>query len=152
MRKIILLILTFSFSGFIRAQDSTSFNLTFNHLTHYVKDLDRTVEFYTKVLKLNEISNRTKEPGMRWISLGGNMELHLVSIKKQNIIIDTLSHFAFATKYFDAFIKRLDKINIAYSDTNDKPHTYSTRADGVKQLYFQDPDGYWIEVNNIGEK
>jgi hypothetical protein len=21
-------------------------------------------------------------------------------------------------------------------------------ADGVKQIYFQGPDGYWIEVNN----
>ncbi len=80
------------------------------------------------------------------------MELHLVSIKKQNIIIDTASHFAFATKYFDAFIKLLNEKNINYVDANDKPHTYSTRADGVKQLYFQDPDGYWIEVNNIGEK
>ena len=26
-------------------------------------------------------------------------------------------------------------------ETNDRP-------DGVKQVYFQDPDGYWIEVND----
>lgn len=152
MRKIILLILTFSFSGFIRAQDSTSFNLTFNHLCHYVKNLDRTVEFYTKVLKLKEIRNRAKEPGMRWISIGTNIELHLVSIEKQKIVIDTASHFALGTKHFDAFIKLLNEKKINYVDANDKPHTYSIRADGVKQLYFQDPDGYWIEVNNIGEK
>lgn len=152
MRKIILLILTFSFSGFIRAQDSTSFNLTFNHLCHYVKNLDRTVEFYTKVLKLKEISNRAKEPGMRRISIGPNIELHLVSIEKQNIVIDTASHFALGTKYFDVFIKLLDEKKINYVDANDKPHTYSRRSDEVKQLYFQDPDGYWIEVNNIGEK
>ena len=152
MKKIILFILTFSFSVFVQAQKSATFNLTFNHLCHYVKNLDRTVEFYTKVLKLKEISNRAKEPGMRWLSLGGNMELHLVSIKKQNIIIDTASHFAFATKYFDELIKLLNEKNINYLDANDKPHTYSIRADGVKQLYFQDPDGYWIEVNNIGQK
>ncbi len=152
MRKIILLILTFSFSGFIRAQDSTSFNLTFNHLCHYVKNLDRTVEFYIKVLKLKEISNRAKEPGMRWISIGPNIELHLVSIEKQNIVIDTASHFALGTKHFDGFIRLLNEKKINYVDANDKPRTYSIRADGVKQLYFQDPDGYWIEVNNIGEK
>ena len=23
-----------------------------------------------------------------------------------------------------------------------------TRADGVKQIYMQDPDGFWIEVND----
>jgi hypothetical protein len=46
----------------------------------------------------------------------------------------------------------LNERNINYLDANDKPKTYSIRADGVKQLYFKDPDGYWIEVNNIGEK
>jgi len=132
MRKITLLILAFSFPCFLWAQDTTSFSLTFNHLTHYVKDLDRSVEFYTKVLKLKEISNRPKALGMRWISLGGNVELHLVSMEKQNIIIDTASHFAFATKYFNELIKLLNERNINYLDANDKPKTYSIRADGVK--------------------
>ena len=26
--------------------------------------------------------------------------------------------------------------------------TSPVRPDGVHQLYFQDPDGYWIEVND----
>lgn len=151
MRKFILFILTFSFSGFLRAQDDSPFGLTFNHLFFYVKNLDRSVEFYTKVLKLKEISNPTKQAGMRWISLGGNLELHLVSMEKQNIMIDTASHFALATKHFDAVINLLNKKNIKYFDANNKPHAYSIRADGVKQIYFQDPDGYWVEVNNVGE-
>ena len=25
------------------------------------------------------------------------------------------------------------------------------RADGIKQIFFQDPDGYWIEVNSVGK-
>ena len=150
MRKFIVLILTFSFSCFLRAQDDSPFGLTFNHLTFYVKKLDRSVEFYTKVLKLKEISNLARKAGMSWISLGGNLQLHLISMEKQNIMIDTASHFALATKHFDAFINHLNKKNIKYFDTDNKPHTYSIRADGVKQIYFQDPDGYWIEVNNIG--
>ena len=80
------------------------------------------------------------------------MEFHLVSLAKQNIIIDTASHFAIATKYFDQFIKHLNEKNINYLGANDKPHTYSILGDGVKQLYFKDPDGYCIEVNNIGQK
>lgn len=152
MRKIILFIFTFTFFGVLSAQDNKHFGFTFNHLFHYVKNLDHTVEFYTKVLKLKEIRNKAKVPGMRWISLGGNMELHIVSLKNQNIVIDTASHFALATKNFDGFIKHLNKLNINYFDADDKPHTYSIRADGVKQIFFKDPDGYWIEVNNIGEK
>ena len=152
MRHLILLVFTFFFLGFLQAQDNKHFGFSFNHLTHYAKNLDISIEFYTKVLNLKEISNRAKKAGMRWISLGGNRELHLVAIEKQNILIDTASHFALATKYFDAFIKHLNKLNINYVDANDKPHTYSIRADGVKQIYFQDPDGYWVEVNNIEEK
>lgn len=26
------------------------------------------------------------------------------------------------------------------------------RADGIKQVYFQDPDGYRIEVNSVAQK
>ncbi len=39
-------------------------------------------------------------------------------------------------------------MKIAYSDWPGKPNTVNIRADGIKQIYFQDPDGYWLEVNN----
>ena len=64
MKKIILLILAFSFAGFLQAQD-TSFNFTFNHFALSVKDVDRSCEFYKNVLKLKEITNRTKMEGIR---------------------------------------------------------------------------------------
>ncbi len=152
MKKIILLIIALAFIGLLNAQNTTVFNLTFNHLALLVKDPDRSVEFYKKVLKLNEINNRAKITGMRWLSLGGNMELHLISIGNKNIIIDTAIHFALATRNFDAFVKRMKEMNVPFGDTDGKPNIFNIRADGVKQIYFQDPDGYWIEVNNIGGK
>ncbi len=152
MKKITLLIPSLAFIGFLKAQNTAAFNLTFNHLALSVKDVDRSAEFYKKVLSLTEISNRAKKTGMRWLSLGGNMELHLISMGNKNIIIDTAIHFAFATRNFDAFVKRMNEMNIPFEDSDGKPHTFNMRADGVKQIYFQDPDGYWIEVNNIGEK
>lgn len=151
MKKIILLIITFSFIGLLNAQNTPGFNLTFNHLALLVKDPDRSVEFYKKVLQLNEINNGAKISGMRWLSLGGNMELHLIPIGNKNIIVDTTIHFALATRNFDKFIQRMKEMNVPFEDTNGKLNTFNIRADGVKQIYFQDPDGYWIEVNNIGE-
>ncbi len=142
MRKIKIIIFILLVTPFVQAQDTTSFNFTFNHLALLVKDVDRSVDFYKKVLNLKEIENRSKSEGMRWLSLGGNLELHLIPMGKQNIIIDTASHFALATKHFDAFINFLNKEKIKYLDANDQPHAYSIRADGVTQLYFQDPDGY----------
>jgi catechol 2,3-dioxygenase-like lactoylglutathione lyase family enzyme len=152
MKKNTLLFIALVFTGFLKAQETSTFNLTFDHLALSVKDVDRSADFYKKVLTLKEISNMAKVPGMRWLSLGGNMQLHLIPTGDTNIIIDTAIHFAFETKNFDAFLNRLDKMKIPFEDTNGKPHTFNIRADGVKQIYFQDPDGYWIEVNNNGQK
>ncbi len=152
MRKITLLIIALSFTGFLQAQDSASFNFTFNHLALSVKDVERSVSFYKKVLTLKEITNRTKIEGIRWLSLGGDKELHLISTLTEPFKINKAIHVGLTTPDFDTFIKRLDVLKIVYSDWPGTPHTINKRADGVKQIYFQDPDGYWIEVNNIGQK
>ena len=152
MRKILFLIIAISFASFIHAQDTTSFNFTFNHLALSVKDVDRSIDFYKKVLNLKEITNRTKIEGIGWLSLGEDKELHLISILKDPFSINKAIHLGLTTPSFDSFVRRLDVLKIAYSDWLGTPHTINSRADGVKQIYFQDPDGYWIEVNNIGQK
>lgn len=152
MRKITLLIIALACTGFLWAQDTTTFNFNFNHLALSVKDVNRSAEFYKKVLQLQEITNRTKMEGIRWLSLGENKELHLISLVKENVAINKAVHLALTTQNFDAFIKQLEEMNIAYSDWPGTPHTVNKRADGVKQIYFQDPDGYWIEINNIGQQ
>ena len=43
-------------------------------------------------------------------------------------------------------------MNVTYSDWPGTPNTINIRADGIKQIFFQDPDGYWIEVNNVAQK
>ena len=48
----------------------------------------------------------------------------------------------------DSFIKRLDDLKIDYSDWLDSPNKDYIRKDGIKQVYFQDPNGYWIEIND----
>lgn len=141
-----------SFAGFVQAQDTTSFNFTFNHLALSVKDVNRSIDFYKKVLNVKEITNRTKIEGIRWLSLGEDKELHLISIIKETFTINKAIHLGLTTPNFDAFIKRLELLKVNYSDWPGTPHTINQRADGVKQIYFQDPDSHWIEVNNIGQK
>ena len=46
------------------------------------------------------------------------------------------------------FIALLRNKNVPFENSKGTPDTTNTRPDGVKQIYFQDPDGYWIEVNN----
>ena len=151
MQKLRLLVIAFFFSGILNAQDTGEFNFAFNHLAMSVKDVDRSADFYSNVLNLKEITNRSKLEGVRWFTLAEGKELHLISIVKENVIINKAVHLALATANFDAFVARLDKLNIAYSDWPGVNHKVNIRADGIKQIFFQDPDGYWIEVNSIGK-
>ena len=152
MRKISLLLIALSFIAFVQGQDTTSFNFTFNHLALSVKNVDRSADFYKNVLSLKEITNRTKMEGIRWLSLGEGKELHLISIVKDNVTINKAVHLALTTSNFDNFVKTLERAKIIYSDWPGTLNKINIRADGIKQIYFQDPDGYWIEVNSVGQK
>lgn len=152
MRKIIIILFAFCYSNILSAQDNASFNFSINHLALSVKDVDRAAEFYSTVLKLPEITNRTKIEGIRWFSLGEGKELHLISILKENFSINKAIHLGLTLSNFDEFVKRLEQLKINYSDWPGAVNKINLRADGVKQIYFQDPDGYWIEINSVGQK
>jgi catechol 2,3-dioxygenase-like lactoylglutathione lyase family enzyme len=42
----------------------------------------------------------------------------------------------------------LEQKHIKYFNSKREDRAVTTRPDGIKQIYFQDPDGYWIEVND----
>ena len=149
MKKVTQLCLAISLAGWLQAQDSTSFKFSVNHLAISVKEVNRSAEFYIKVLNLPEITNRSKIEGIRWFMLGDGRELHLISVIKENVTINKALHLGLSTASFDNFVKRLDGFKIPYSDWPGKPNTVNIRADGIKQVFFQDPDGYWLEVNSI---
>jgi lactoylglutathione lyase len=152
MRKLQLIIIFIFFSGFLRAQETSFPAFTFNHLALSVTDVNRSADFYKSVLNLQEITNRTKMEGIRWFSMGDGKELHLISVLKEKVVVNKAVHMALTTSGFDAFVGLLDSMNITYSDWPGTPHKINVRADGIKQVFFQDPDGYWIEVNSVGQK
>ena len=147
MKKTTFLLLAIIFTGSLWAQES--FSLKMDHVALSVKDLDQSIDFYTTVLKLHEITNLTRKEGIRWVSLGDGKELHLVSTIKEPVTINKAVHIAFKIANFDALLKVLENKNIIYSDWPGELHKINIRADGIKQIYFQDPDGYWIEVNSV---
>ena len=150
MKKSIILFTAVICFGILQAQESSQF--TFNHIALSVKDLDKSAIFYKEVLQLKEITNRTKMDGIRWFSFGEGKELHLVSILKEPVTTNKALHFALTTVQFDAFVRTLETINVIYTDWPGAKNKVSKRADEIKQIYFQDPDGYWIEVNSVGSK
>ena len=148
MNKVILLFIALSFNGLTQAQEKKSYNFSVNHLALSVKDVNRSAEFYINVLNLTEITNRSKIPGIRWFILGDGRELHLISVIREPVSINKALHLGLSTSSFDEFLKKLVGLKIPYSDWPGKANTVNIREDGIKQIFFQDPDGYWLEVNN----
>ena len=48
----------------------------------------------------------------------------------------------------ESIINTLKKAGVVYEDWAGKKGSITLRVDGVHQIYFQDPDGYWIEIND----
>jgi len=121
---------------------------TFNHLALSVQDLDKAIEFYQRVLQLEEIENTASNSKTRWLSLQEGKQLHLIPRPDFEITTNKAVHFALTTQDLDLFVKKLIELNIPYTDWHDRSNKIHIRKDGIRQVYFQDPDGYWIEVND----
>ena len=121
---------------------------TFNHIALSVQDVDESVQFYQKVLQLEEIENTASDSKTRWLSLNEGKQLHLIPRPNFEIKINKAVHFALSTPDLDKAITILENLKIEFSDWKDVPNKIYVRKDGINQIYFQDPNGYWIELND----
>ena len=120
---------------------------SFNHIALSVHDVNESTAFYQKVFQLQEVKNTASNSKTRWFSLGEGKQLHLIPRPDAEIKTNKAVHFALNTVDINAFIKHLSLLKIEYSDWRDTPNKGYIRDDGIKQVYLQDPAGYWIEVN-----
>ena len=120
----------------------------FNHTTIYVVDLQKSSQFYKQVMELQEIPEPFHDGRHTWLKIGEHSELHVVSGAASVIPHDINIHLAFSVSSVENFAKHLDSSNINYGNWAQTSKEPQIRNDGIKQIYFQDPDGYWIEVND----
>lgn len=121
---------------------------TFNHIALSVKDVDASILFYQKVFQLKEIKNTASESKTRWLTFSQGKQLHLIPRPNAEIKTNKAVHFALSTPNLEKVIRNLKNLKIEFSDWKNVPNTIHVRNDGIQQIYFQDPNGYWIEVNN----
>ncbi len=119
-----------------------------NHVAICAHDLKRSVDFYSDVMELTKIPNPFHDQVHQWYSIGPGTQLHVIQADCPTIAHDINNHLCFSVVSLDDFMKHLDNFSIKYGDWNGHYKKTQLRADGVVQIYFQDPDGYWIEVNN----
>jgi lactoylglutathione lyase len=120
----------------------------YNHLTVYVVDLEKSAKFYKDAMQLQEIPEPFHDNRHVWFKMADHSQLHVVSGAKEVVPHDINIHLAFSVKSVEDFAKHLDSMHIKYGDWSQNSKTPQVRPDGIKQIYFQDPDGYWIEVND----
>ncbi|MGZ3874053.1 MAG: VOC family protein [Mucilaginibacter sp.] len=120
----------------------------FNHAALCARNLKKTADFYRQVIQLQEIHHPFNDTVHVWLKIGEGLALHIIkgdcAAAVQNIGI----HLCFSVPSLDAFIRHLDEMNVPYSNWTGQPKKIQLRADGVKQIYLQDPDGFWIEIND----
>lgn len=122
---------------------------TFDHFGILVRDLDKSKAFYINILGLDTIGNPW--PGQRatWFRLGDHYQFHLMEEKKDSLCAPIFNHLCFSVSSINDFIAKLNRENIPYYDAQWKRNGITNmRADGVKQIFFRDPDNYVIEVND----
>ena len=119
-----------------------------NHIAVYVTDLDKSENFYHSLLNLEKINEPFKDGKHVWFSLGAAGHLHLIAGVYNKMEHNKNEHLCFSVQSIAEFIKKLDLQNIEYSNWPGTAKEPTIRVDGVKQIYFQDPDGHWLEVND----
>ena len=139
-----------SFSAFISYGQSNQ-KATLNHIAHYVSNLKISTHFYINIVGLDTIPEPFHDGRHTWFSIGPKAHLHLIQGAAVNVEHNKNSHLCFTVLSVDLFTSVLKKNNIDFENWAGEHNAITTRVDGVKQIYFRDPDGYWIEINDAKE-
>ena len=116
-----------------------------DHVAIQVVNLDKSVNFYKTLFGFAEVP--APFAGARWLNLGDGIMLHIVGNRTARSEHSRWDHIAIASGNMDATIAKLDARHIPWTDM-EGGHMPQVRPDGVKQIFIQDPDGYWIEIND----
>ena len=120
---------------------------TVNHAAVCVHDLKVSTAFYHTVLELQEVPNPFNDGIHSWFSIGPHLQLHVIQRDCAPIVNKNI-HLCFSVASLSAFMGHLEKLNVAFTNLKGDSKEPTARIDGVKQIYLQDPDGYWIEIND----
>ena len=150
MKKILLiglplavLICGFSIKALLPKRDTV-----LNHVALHVYDLKKSNEFYQQIIELDTVPEPFHDGKHTWFAVSSSSKLHLISGAEKETTHDKFSHLCFSVPSLNSFINKLDKEHIPYESWLGAKISVTTRVDGIKQIFFQDPDGFWIEVND----
>jgi catechol 2,3-dioxygenase-like lactoylglutathione lyase family enzyme len=140
MRRLFTFSLLILLSGFASGQDKLGF-AGYNHVALHVADIQKSTQFYRDIVGLTSIEVPDNLKAIRsWFEMGSGQQLHLLAGRTEKIHHDRNGgHIAFFVQSITQAEAYLNKHKISFHK--------QTRFDNVVQIYFSDPDGYLIEIN-----
>lgn len=116
------------------------------HVAIQAADIDRSAAFYREAFGLRLIP--TPLTNRRWLDLGHGMALHILDGRTAPKPSNRNEHLALHVDNLATVIAWLDRHKMVWTNLAGDPGTMQTRFDGVRQIYVQDLDGYWLEVSD----
>lgn len=115
-----------------------------HHVGIVTEDLDGTRAFYMDVLGLREgPRNAFRNPGS-WLYLGDTPIVHIITnVPRPSGVTGKFDHFCLSAVGYEGWLDRLAKQHVLYQ-TDGQPG-------GIRQIFFQDPNGVSIELNFTGD-
>ncbi|MFM2145963.1 MAG: hypothetical protein RL732_799 [Bacteroidota bacterium] len=143
-KSVILFAACFMFMA-SQAQTSTA---RINHVAIYVVDLAKSTSFYRNIMGLDSIAEPFHDGKHTWLSIGPGASLHIIAGADQPKNYFKNNHICFSVPSVETFTQLLREKGIDWEDVSGKKGSITTRVDKVKQIWLNDPDGYWLEVND----
>ncbi len=119
-----------------------------NHTAIYVVDLKKSGDFYQNIIGLDTVPEPFHDNAHIWLRTSPISTMHIILGAEKFKEYYKNQHTCFSVSDYDAFIAKLRKANMSFEDVAGNKNAITTRIDGVHQIWLQDPDGYWLEIND----
>ncbi len=129
------------------AQDNRT-KAKLNHTAIYVVDLKKSGDFYINIIGLDTITEPFGDGKHIWLQTAPHIQMHIIQGATEAKTYYKNQHSCFSVASVEGFTKMLTIKKIPFEDRDGKQNAITTRVDGVKQIWLQDPDGYWVEIND----
>ena len=115
-----------------------------NHISLHVESLAISLAFYKDVLGLTEKPRPAFDFPGAWLKINDRQEIHLIEGRNHPVHSDSRgTHFAIQV----ASLKEAEQW-LTQHQANFRPP--KPRPDGIQQIFVKDPDGYSIELFELG--
>lgn len=124
--------------------------LRLDHIALLVRDLEESAAFYTAIPGIREVPNPMGGKDFRWFEFGPNQRFHMQAGDISRTRVEKNTHFALSAEGdFDTVLAELKARGFTWSDMEGTPGAVNVRPDGMRAIFIQDPNGYWIEINDF---